>query len=255
MAMRLLLLTITMLLSALRPAHAIDITQCSMVARGESVVIPFAVRLDDGRDVTLSGILTKPSGSGPFPVILMLPGGGGLYTPYCYAAVVERFAEWGFATVIIASTTAKDSGGKTLFEYSFVDQANHARGTRAMLNEIDGIDLDRVAVWGFSRGGMAALYLAASPTTKTDGFKAIIAAAPHCPSKVVMPHAPLLLVIGGEDKSVSVEICREYAARLMEARSFEFLLLPGAPHVFWQHPATATLSDSSIKSFLSNALQ
>ena len=102
---------------------------------------------------------------------------------------------------------------------------------------------------------MAALHLAASPTVQTDGFRAVIAAAPHCPSKVAGPYAPLLLVIGSDDTSVSVEICTEYAARLAKAPNFEFLLLPGAPHVFWQNPSAAELSGSRMKSFLAKAFK
>ena len=188
-------------------------------------------------------------------MVLILPGGGGLRTPYCYAAVVGQFASWGYATLIIASTTAQDGAGKPLFEYSFVDQGNHARGARNVLAEIGNIDVERVAVWGFSRGGMAALTMAASPTARADGFKAIIAAAPNCPSKVVEPYVPVLVVIGSKDESVSVEICKEFAARLEESSEFDFLLLPGANHVFWQNPSAAELSANRMKSFLSDKLK
>ena len=253
--MRLFVLAFALLLAALRPAYAVDISQCDMVANGRSEIVPLAADLDDGRKVTLNGILTKPSGVGPFPVVLMLPGGGGLYTPYCYAAVVGRFTRWGYATLIIASSTAQEVAGKHLFEYSFVDQVNHARGARGLLAEIGNIDLDRIAVWGFSRGGMAALELAASPSVRTDGFKAVIAAAPHCPSKARRPNVPLLVVIGSQDRSVSVEICQEYATRLEGNVDFDFLLLPAAGHVFWQNPDAAKVSANRVKAFLSDSLQ
>ena len=109
--MRLFVLAFALILAVLRPAHAVDISMCDMVAKGRSTIVPLAAKLDDGRKVTLNGILTKPSGAGPFPVVLMLPGGGGLYTPYCNAAVVDRFTSWGYATLIIASTTAPSGMG------------------------------------------------------------------------------------------------------------------------------------------------
>lgn len=253
--MRVFVLAFALFLALLRPGHAVDISLCDMVAKGQSEIVPLAAKLDDGRKVTLNGILTKPSGVGPFPVVLMLPGGGGLYPPYCNAAIVERFTRWGYATLIIASSTAKDISGQQLFEYSFVDQVNHARGARELLAEIGNFDLDRIAVWGFSRGGMAALELAASASVRADGFKAVIAAAPHCPSKVLRPNVPLLLVIGSNDRSVSVEICQEYATRLEGSDDFDFLLLPEAGHLFWQNPAAAKLSANRERTFLSDSLQ
>ena len=47
--MKLIVLAIAMVLALLRPAHAVDISLCDMVAKGRSAIVPLAAELDDGR--------------------------------------------------------------------------------------------------------------------------------------------------------------------------------------------------------------
>ena len=214
------------------PAYAVDITKCSMVAEGPAQIISFGAEQNDGRPVTLQGILTLPSGPGPYPAIVMLSGGGGLSTPYCYRFWVDRFASWGYAILIVAGTTAHDVAGKNLLDYSFLDQANYAHGALSALATISKVDVTRIAVWGFSRGAIAAIEVASGRRQDVRKFRAVIAAAPVCPATEIRPHTPLLVMIGNEDAIHSASSCVAYASKLKEAKGFEFQLLPGAKHVF-----------------------
>ena len=235
-------------------AEAVDISQCAMVADGQSEVITLESELDDGTAVTLSGILTKPDGEGPFPALLMLPGGGGLYTPYCNGVVAQQFAEWGYSSLIVASTTAQDRSGAFHHEYSFLDQAKHARAGAAALADRPEIDSARLAVWGFSRGGLTALEMAASPEDRSGSFRAIIAGAPQCHATLGPTHTPLLLIIGTEDTSVSVSACQDLASSLEQEPGFEFLLMEGAQHLYWLDADSARISARRMAEFLERHL-
>lgn len=236
------------------PANSVDIGKCSMVADGRAEIITFGAQLTDGRRVTLKGILAGPEGAGPFPAILVLPGGGGLYTPYCYRAWIDQFANWGYVTLIVASSTAQDADGNRLFQYSFIDQANHARGAASVLATVPNVDHTRIGVWGFSLGALTAIELASSGQEAISRFRAVIAAAPHCPASGFTPHTPLLVLIGAEDAEVSVSACVDFAAQLNHTNGFEFVLMQGAKHVFWENAAAAVSSAQRMQAFLTKHL-
>ena len=251
-----LMLTLTIAVSYLawRPAVAADISQCEMVANGRAEVIDIPTSLDDSRAISLKGILLKPSGVGPFPVVIMLPGGGSLYTPNCHGALAKQFAGWGYASLITASSTATDASGTRLFEYSFTDQANHARGAARALVGMSDMDHTRLAVWGHSRGGLTAIELATSSRNRDGPFQAIVTAAPHCPAKVVDQHTPLLLIMGTKDVAVSFGACEDFAAMSNTQAGFEYLPLTGARHFFWLEPKAAKLSAERVRAFLERHL-
>ena len=244
------------------PVYAVNIERCSMVSEGLTKVISFTARTAAGTEVTLKGLITAPDGEGPFPAIVMLPGAEGLVTPYCYRAVVERLVGWGYITLIPAGTTARDSKGKNHLQYSFLDQVNYAHGGAAVLLTMRQVDPARISVWGHSRGGLSVLHGAASEE-KSFGtiFRAAVAAAPQCPANATPPSIPLLLLIGSEDLSVSVDACSDLAAHLEGAPGFEFLLIPNAGHAYWA-PSTpqynrtgAELAEKRLEAFLRSALE
>lgn len=248
----LLALLVSLLFS--QPIRASDISKCSMVAEGRAEVVVIETELDDARAVSVSGILLKPAGKGPFAAVLILPGTGGLVTPYCHGVLAERFIRWGYAALIVASTTAHDKDGNRLFEFSFADQANQARGAVQTLAGLSDVDQERVAVWGFSRGGATAIELSTSRRDRARRFRAIVAAAPPCSSKIAVPHTPLLVIIGTDDELLSAKACKDFAAKLKGERDFDFLLLPGARHVFWMDPAADEVSSRRMREFLKSHL-
>lgn len=248
--LRLIALLVALVAGLGRPASAVDISRCGLVVSGRGTVVGIEARLDDGRGVDLQGILVIPSGPGPFPTVVVLPGGGGLVTPYCYGSMVEAFASWGFASLIVASSTTTDTAGQHLYQYSFADQAGHARGAAERLNRIAEIDTRRLAIWGHSRGGLTAIEMAMDPADRGGPYRAIVAAAPQCPGRVLDFHTPLLMVIGTADKDVSVQACQDFATESEGRIGFESLFLPGAGHVFWTEPDAARKSADRVRAFL-----
>lgn len=231
-------------------SRAADISKCSSVSNGQAKVIGIKAKLDSQKTVSISGILLKPSGRGPFPVVMMLPGTGGIATPYCFGLFAEQFARWGYATLVVASTTAHDETGRRLYDFSFTDQANHARGAAEALATFKDIDRNRIAVWGFSRGGATAIELATNSQDRGQRFRVIMAAAPPCPGKLVKPRMPLLVMIGIDDAYMSAQACKDYEAKLGGKSDFELLLLPGANHVYWIKPNAAKQSALKMREFL-----
>ncbi len=236
-------------------AYAVDVNQCWMVAEGRAEVISFDAETADGRQVTLNGLLSSPDGTGPFPAIVMAGGGGGLYTPYCYGAVVEQFVNWGFVTLIVAPTTARDGSGNQLFQYSFVDLGNYAHGAASALTIVPQVDATRIGLWGHSRGGHAVIDVVSSAGGKQSTFRAAVAASPECLAKAP-PTIPLLVLIGTEDTAVPVDWCIDYAAQLEDVSAFEFLLIPNADHFYWMpgwpeyNETAAKLAERRLKTFL-----
>lgn len=243
------------------PARAVDINLCSIVADGRAEIVSFSARMADGTAVTLDGILAGPAGAGPFPAIVMLPGGHGLRTPYCYRSVVERLVGWGYVALIVAGTTARDSDGRQISEYSFADLARYAHGAAAAAAKLPPVDPPRIGLWGHSHGGLSAIEAVShGGETPGAGFRAAVAAAPVCPARAVPITTPLLLVIGDRDADVPVSSCVDFAAALEGVDGFEFQLLSGAGHLYWisripgYDQAAAMLAEARLKSFLARHL-
>ena len=71
--------------------HAVDATQCWMVAEKLVTIIELRAEKHDGQSVKLDEVLAKPDGDGPFPAIVMLHEGTGLVIPhYCRAVLDNR---------------------------------------------------------------------------------------------------------------------------------------------------------------------
>jgi len=236
------------------PVRAADIQQCSMVASGKAKILTYEARTASGQKVIVDGILTKPVGDGPFPLVVMLPGDGGLVTPYCNGIWARKFASWGYASIVVAVTTARNESGERRLQYTFLDVAEYARFVAAALVESPDVDGTRIGLWGFSRGGLSALEVATGAGFPGGAFKAVVALAPHCPSRSQPPQIPALIMHGTADAVIAADVCIRYADRMTGSPGFEFVPLDGAKHVFWLEEPYATTSTSKIKSFLSKHL-
>lgn len=216
------------------PVAAVDLTRCRMVAQKTATLVEFEARRHDGQAITLNGVLAKPPGVGPFPAVVMLHGSSGLLTPFCYAAVAEQFVARGLVVLLPASTTARSPDGTLHLDYSFLDQIAYARAAATALSARDDVDPDRLGLWGHSRGGLTVLHGVASREAPLSPlFRTAIAAAPTCPATVAPPAIPVLLVIGANDRDISVQACTDAAKKLATTDRFRLLLLPDSGHAFW----------------------
>jgi 2,6-dihydroxypseudooxynicotine hydrolase len=115
---------------------------------GERVEIPF-----DG--ATLAGVLRRPAGTGPAPVVVLIPGLDSAKEEF---GNTERlFLDRGLATFSV------DGPGQGEAEYDLAIRPDWEIPGAAILDAVaglPGIDPDRIGVWGVSLGGYYAPRLA-----------------------------------------------------------------------------------------------
>ena len=170
----------------------------------------------------LTAIL-RPQGSGPFPVVIVLHGNGGLGR--FSLALGEELARAGFLTVVGCwlAGEAQTAGNAICAEATpqanwIADPAaNSGKELIAATRLLPDALADRIGLFGFSRGGHAALWAASTGA----GVKAVVVDAPaHRPPITPAPPAtvtvvsqlsvPLLILHGMADTDVPVEQSQEY---------------------------------------------
>jgi dienelactone hydrolase len=150
---------------------------------------------------------TASSGSGPWPLVIVVPGSLGVAPSHI--AKAEFFAEAGIGTCVIdpfgergvTSTVANQA------QYSFAASAMDVLATGMLLAGRDDIDGGRIGAQGHSRGGSAVLSAACmSRLLKLDGgfrFRGVYAAYPWCGQQFQRPEVGdtvVRAVIGERDE-------------------------------------------------------
>jgi dipeptidyl aminopeptidase/acylaminoacyl peptidase len=224
---------------------------------------------------TINGYVTVPNGEGPFPLVVMPHGG-----PYV-AETVDRFDEWpqllannGYM-VLQPQYRGSQKYGLDFYKSAFI---NGSEAGRAMQDDKDDgalylvkqglVDPDRMAMFGWSYGGYAALVAAAredqiyqcviagaavtDPEMQMDYYRYRIEGSAKIeqlttwdgavsPIKEVKKiNVPMLIVHGDNDQRVPPEHFDKYIAELDRAGiDYQKLILEGADHfsstLFYEH--------------------
>ncbi len=201
-----------------------------------------------GDTVAVTGQLFMPPGEGKVPAVVLLHGSGGVYE-----ALLDfwpkQFESAGFATFVPdmfgargVSSTVEDQSAVPLA----ADMAD-AFGALRLLATHPRIDPQRIAVMGFSRGGIAALrvgvekIIAGQKLPEGLRFAALIPTyAGGCVGVVrlvvkpgVFSASPILFIHGDADDYTPIAPCQDYAQRIREAGTpVRFEVIPGARHKF-----------------------
>jgi dipeptidyl aminopeptidase/acylaminoacyl peptidase len=128
---------------------------------GERVEIPF-------EGSTLVGVLRRPSGSGPHPVVVMVPGLDS--TKEEFRSTEALFLERGLATFSV------DGPGQGEAEYDLPIRGDWEVPGQAFVDAVaaqPGIDPERIGVWGVSLGG----YYSARFASGVEQIKACVSLA------------------------------------------------------------------------------
>lgn len=199
----------------------------------------------------LSGELLFPQGAGPFPAVVLAHGCAGnryvepVWGPYLRSA--------GYATFNIDSL-----GGRSLSEVctnanalSPVQRLADVYGALRLLAAHPKVDAKRVALMGFSHGGIVTM-LASTAWAKDTfvpagqaAFRAFVPFYPYC--NVVFPErervsAPVRIHTGGGDDWTPAKPCAELAASLKAAgQDVAINVYPDAFHSFDQARTTTYL--------------
>ena len=235
--------------------------------RGEPLVRPRASIVD--------AFLTKPDGAGPFPAIVHLHGCGGLPEDVKRGANSlwsERLTGWGYVVMVVDSFTARGISHTCLNQSA--PRVADAYGALSWLARQPFVDASRIAVIGFSAGGIAALSITQArdfelfERESEFAFKVAVAFYPYCmPGK--MMKMPTLVLIGELDDWTPAAACRRIEERRSEGNPVKLIVYPGAYHSFdvpragrryfghWleYNAAAAEQAKDEVRAFLARHLQ
>ena len=194
-------------------------------------------------------LLLPPSASkdAKFPAVVLVHGSGGIY-PEEVTFWAKLLNAQGIAAMVIDvfGPRGVKSTGEDQSQVSFATDTADAFAALGMMASHPQIDPKRIAVMGFSRGGITAVRSGVAPIIKGAApaglrFAAHIAVySGGCAGVLsVTPKAgafspePMLFVHGDADDYAYLSDCRTYAQRIKAAGTpTEVVVLPGARHKF-----------------------
>lgn len=159
---------------------------------------------------TVTGILLKPSGSGPFPAVIINHGKGSTLTAFTRSKALEMVS-WGFVCIGPRFTHASDDPdfANTALEGSRSENLRRADVCYQVLQSMTSVRQDRICIYGNSMGafvtiGITGLYptrFAAAAIT-AGGIIASGEAATPTVAEATPIRAPFLILHGEVDGTV-----------------------------------------------------
>ncbi len=210
-------------------------------ARAESEIVTFPMEEFSGETTMLQAKLTVPDGEGPFPAVVLLHGCNGTDLQGTWDNYT-RISSWGYVTLRIDSFGPRGIDNlctlsPDMSRASPATRARDAHAGREFLASLPYVDGDRIAVVGWSHGGITVMKAISNiskyePRTTTP-FNAAVAFYPWCDLTRGLD-APLLVLIGEADDWTRAWNCE--TMELPDAtQSFELVVYPGATHAFdWE---------------------
>ena len=200
------------------------------------------VARDSKERAVISGFLSLPEkAASPVPAMVILHGSGGVGGRESMWA--QRMNELGYAAFIVDSFSGRGIKDTVTDQSQLSMAGDMADGLVALklLASHPRIDRTRIAVMGFSRGGIAALYTALEPIRRgiiEDDlrFAAHVPLYPGCNVPYVSAHldrAPILMLLGGKDDYTPAAPCVAYAETLRaKGARVSVVIYPDARHGF-----------------------
>jgi dienelactone hydrolase len=199
-----------------------------------------------GKPETIRATVTRPSGPGPFPAVVILHGCGGI-SPQL-GRWSRWFAERGYVGMVVDSFGPRNVKGDCAPEspedIPVTARLDDAFGALRWLQSQPDVRKDRIGAIGFSQGGVFAMSVVNGPSleraarrgvTAEPGFAAGVGVYPGgCKSLIPqLAVRPLLVLIGGADDWTPPEYCQQmlYSMKSRGANA-AIVVYPGAYHYF-----------------------
>lgn len=188
----------------------------------------------------------------PYPALILLHSSWGLSSQESYYSSV--FADMGIATYVIDSFSPRGVG-KTSLDQSLVSSASMIQDAYQVLNylqDVPEINNKKIAVMGFSKGGIAAFYSAfdeirnALSDNEDATFVAHVAYYPWCGIRLQnmkTTSVPILIQGGGKDIITPVKKCVQLAEEELTIQDQSLVIIKthmNARHAF-DHPVLSKI--------------
>jgi dienelactone hydrolase len=185
---------------------------------------------------TIEGYLSKPDGSGPFAAVVYLHGCSGL-SERTRKRIAELITGWGYVSLAVDSFATR--GIKESCDQPMPDRQADALGALLYLSKLALVDPNRIAVLGFSQGGVAALQLASTHPVGLFAipdelkFRAAVAYYPFCSVATDQLTIPTVILIGELDDWTPAKDCERWMERRAgKGAPVKLVIYPGAYHAF-----------------------
>lgn len=181
----------------------------------------------------IHGLLYRPTGTGPFPGVVLLHDCRGIQT-YQKDWALE-LASWGYVALLVDSFGPRNfedicaDYGKLAYGEVVGGRLADAFGAHAYLKTLPFIDESQLAVLGWTGTVLSAVFNKGASQGFEGEFRAAVAFHPHCPPNWGEDFgAPLLVLIGESDDSVKPDYCRRMGiAGESSPIEIEVILYPG----------------------------
>ena len=211
-------------------------------------------------ETSIPSYLATPDGEGPHPTVLILRGVAG--PDDGYIEIARRLADWGYAALLHGWKIRGDNPPDA-------PVYGDLKGALTFLRSVGRVDLTRLAVFGFCRGGVHALMAADAHEeirviVVFHGFafrpsRSVPGAEPYALAERV--NVPMLVLHGTKDEQAPVEGMHQMEARMRAlGKVCAFTFYEGARHGFAvrTHPgydeSAATPSFEEARRFLETHL-
>lgn len=198
--------------------------------------------------VNVVGHLFLPTGAEKVPAVQLMHGSGGIYSAML-GYWPEKFNAAGVAVLSVDSfgprgvkSTAEDQT-----QVPFAADVADAFAALKLLASHPRIDAGRIAIMGFSRGGITTWRAAVERVIAAQKLPGGLRFAAHVPvysggcvgefrlmvKPGVFSKSPMLWIHGDADDYIPIAPCQDYADRIGKAGTpVEFVVIPGARHKF-----------------------
>lgn len=190
-----------------------------------------------------SGYLARPSGSGPWPGVVVIQEWWGLDDHI--KSIADRFAAAGFAAIAPdlykgQVVTEPDEARKLRMALVWDEALVVIQGAINHLIGQDGVSPKKVGVVGFCMGG-GLTWHAAVKLTHVGAIAPFYGGGPEMSDEeVARINAPVLAIFGELDQGVSPQVANQRAAQMDRAGvKHETIIYPNAQHAFFNDTRAA----------------